>query len=99
MGSEELEKIINSLQNTSKVVSVEMKSKIENPPSLYSYIELLADGCDLLGISFHQVASACKHLYEAKLITFPAVFAKKLHPDFLPQFEDTIKFVSLSTIF
>lgn len=88
---EKLEKIASSLKKESKIISIETKKKTIEAPSLYSLSRLLVDGCEILSLPFSTVLSSAKHLYDAKLITFPAVSVKKLPYKMLERFSETLR--------
>ena len=61
-----------------KVVSVEKKKELKNPPLLYNLAELQNDCAKFFKISPDQTLQIAQELYEKKLVTYPRTDARVL---------------------
>ncbi|MBO4375896.1 MAG: type IA DNA topoisomerase [Lachnospiraceae bacterium] len=79
---EDAEKLIEYIEapekQKAKVVKIEKKKEIKNPPLLYNLAELQNDCSKLFKISPDQTLSYVQELYEKKLVTYPRTDARVL---------------------
>lgn len=61
-----------------KIISIESKDKVENPPKLYDLTSLQRDANRMLGYTAQQTLDYAQTLYEKKLCTYPRTDSRYL---------------------